>query len=277
MSSYIVCKAEEVPLGLDMMNTKPVRSVFIILVFLFAFYGKRILGSMWGLSFDARLANILYSYAWWIIPICIVIGLMYGFRNILRELCLDKGIHIGLAFSLVAVSPMLISSAIIGKVDTDLDVLSLIHKTLFAGLFEEILFRGFLFGLLFRKVGWGFIPASVVGAMIFAISHLYQSSDANEMIGIFLITFVGSAWFAWLYIEWNENLWIPIFLHIFMNLSWILFSVSDNALGGAYTNTFRAITIIITVVATILYNNRKDRYRVNGKNLLLNRTIENSA
>ena len=142
---------------------------------------------------------------------------------------------------------------------------------------EEFLFRGFLFGVLFRKIGWGFIPASVLGAIIFALGHLYQGSGTNELIGIFLITFIGSAWFAWLFIEWRENLWIPIFLHVFMNLSWTLFNVSDNALGDIYTNIFRIITIILTVVATILYNNRKDKYRVNGKNLFLNKTIANNA
>ena len=260
-----------------MNKNKFIQSVFIILVFLFAVYGKIILGKNLTVSFDSPFINILYSYAWWIIPIFIAIGLLYGFKNILKELCLDKNILSGLAFSLVAVSPMLISSAFIGKINYEIDVNTLLHKTLFAGFMEEVLFRGFLFGILFRRIGWGFIPAAVLGAIIFALSHLYQGSGMNELTGIFLVTFIGSAWFAWLYIEWKENLWVPIFLHIFMNLSWTLFNVSDNALGGVYANLFRIITITITVVATILYNNRKDKYRVNRKNLIINKTIANKA
>lgn len=260
-----------------MKRNKSLQSVFIILVFLFAINGNRILGKYFAVSFDSPFVKLLYSYAWWIIPICIAIGLLYGFKNILKELCLDKKIFNGLAFSLIVVSPMIISSAFIGKIDNKIDVTTLLHRTLFAGFMEEVLFRGFLFGLLFRRIGWGFIPASVLGATIFALSHLYQGSGTNELIGIFLVTFIGSAWFAWLFIEWDENLWIPIFLHILMNLSWTLFNVSENALGGVYTNVFRIITIILTVIATILYNNRKDKYRVNGNNLLINKTIDNKS
>jgi CAAX protease family protein len=218
----------------------------------------------------------MYSYAWWIIPIVIVIGLLYGFENILKVLCLDKKIIAGLAFGLIAVSPMLISSAILGELDKDIDWLILLKKTLFAGLMEEVLFRGFLFGILFRKLGWGFIPATLLGAIVFGLGHLYQSTATNEMIGIFLITFIGSAWFAWLFIEWKENLWIPIFLHTLMNLSWILFNMSDNALGDTYTNIFRIVTIAFTVVATILYNIKRDKFTINGKNLIINKiTIDN--
>lgn len=260
-----------------MNKNKLLQSVFIIIVFLFALNGRRFLEVYFTVSIDTPFVKLLYSYAWWIVPISLAVGLLYGFKNILKELCLDKNILYGLLFSIIVVSPMLISSALIGKIDKEIDVTTLLHKTLFAGFMEEVLFRGFLFGLLFRRTGWGFIPATVLGAVIFAFGHLYQGSDTNELIGIFLVTFVGSAWFAWLFIEWKENLWIPIFLHIFMNLSWTLFNVSENALGGVYTNIFRFITIALTVVATIVYNNRKNKFTVNGKNLLINKTIGNNA
>ena len=130
-----------------------------------------------------------------------------------------------------------------------------------------------MFGILFRKVGWGFIPASIFGAVIFGLGHLYQGSTPAETLGIFFVTSMGALWFAWLFIEWNENLWIPIFLHILMNLSWTLFDVGGNALGDFYTNFFRIITIAVTVVATIAYNKRKDRFRVNRKNLFFNGSI----
>ena len=81
---------------------------------------------------------------------------------------------------------------------------------------------------------------------------------------------MGAGWFAWLFIEWKENLWIPIFLHIFMNLSWVLFEVDNNALGGYVTNIFRIITIALTVIITIIYNKRKDKFSINRKNLITN-------
>jgi len=62
---------------------------------------------------------------------------------------------------------------------------------------------------------------------------------------------MGALWFAWLYVEWEENLWLVIFLHTLMNLYWHVFDNSDSdALGGREANIFRAITITITVFAT---------------------------
>ena len=256
------------------VNTKRfLHSAIIILVFLLAVYGKKLLHHFVVISFDSPIINIIYTYSWWIIPIVITVGLLYGFRNVLKELCLDKKIFTAFTYSLIAVSPMLISSAIIGEVDTEINWLSLLYKTLFAGFMEEVLFRGFLFGILFRKLGWGFIPATLLGAVVFGLGHLYQGTTTTELIGVFLVTFIGSAWFAWLFIEWGENLWVPIFLHILMNLSWILFSMSDNALGNTYANIFRFVTIAITIVATIIYNIKRDKFSVNSKNLITNNVL----
>jgi len=245
-------------------------SIIIILTFLLAFYGNKILNNFVEISFPTYAGRLIYSYLWWVIPVIIVLSILFGFKNIFKELRLHKGFLFGLGFAFVLVLPMLISSAIIGEIDENMNFLDLFKKTVFAGFFEEFLFRGFLFGILFRKLKWGFIPASLVGALIFGLGHLYQGSNTGETIGIFLVTFMGAGWFAWLFIEWKENLWVPIFLHIFMNLSWVLFDVGNNALGGYVTNIFRIITIALTVIITIIYNKRKDKFSINRKNLITN-------
>lgn len=255
-----------------MSRNKVLQSLLVILVFLCALYGRRLFHLTGLVSFDSPVLKMIYSYSWWVIPTTVAVGALYGFKNVLKEFCLDKRMLFGLAFSLLATSPMLISSAVLGTLDADIDLLMLLKKTLFAGFMEEFLFRGFLFGILFRKLGWGFIPASAIGATIFGLSHLYQGSGVGQLVGIFSITFIGSAWFAWLFIEWKENLWIPIFLHGFMNLSWTLFNMSDNALGDTYSNIFRVATIALTVIATIEYNKRKDKFRINKSNLLVDKS-----
>ena len=164
---------------------------------------------------------------------------------------------------------MIVSSAIIGKISDNVDFGILLNKTFIAGFFEEFLFRGFLFGILFRKLKWGFIPASILAGVIFGLRHIYQGSTLMETTGIFGITTIGSIWVAWLYIEWDKNLWVPIFLHTLMNLSWILFEVSNNALGGIYTNLFRAITIALTIIITIRYH-KKRGLNINRKTLIIN-------
>lgn len=244
-------------------------SIIIILTFLIAYYGKRLLAEYYTITISSDYLKIAYYYLWWILPSVLITGILFGFKNILNSIGIEKGFIIGFLFSFITVLPMIISSGVIGKISENISMLYLIHQSLFAGFMEEYLFRGFLFGILFRKLSWGFIPASIVGALIFGLGHIYQGSTFWQITGIFLITSIGAIWFAWLYIEWNDNLWIPIFLHILMNLSWALFEVSNDALGGWYTNIFRIITIALTVIITIKYN-RKNGLRIHRKNLFIN-------
>ena len=246
-------------------------SLIIILTFLLAFFGRRIGSHYFTITISAEYLRIAYYYLWWLLPTALVTGLLFGFKRFFALLGLQKNFIKGFLFAFVTVLPMLVSSAAIGKIEADLKFSRLLHQTVFAGFMEEYLFRGFLFGLLFRKAGWGFIPASLAGALIFGIAHIYQGSTLLETIGVFFITSLGAVWFAWLYIEWDNNLWVPVFLHILMNLSWALFAVSSNVLGGIYTNLFRAITIALTVIITIKFHKRRG-LRIKRDNLILNTT-----
>ncbi|MBN1599266.1 MAG: CPBP family intramembrane metalloprotease [Bacteroidales bacterium] len=169
---------------------------------------------------------------------------------------------------------MLLNSSITGEINKEINKLSLLHKTIIAGVMEEILFRGFLFGLLFRRIKWGFLPASVPGALLFASVHLYQGLNLSEATGIFIVTFLGALWFAWLFAEWNENLRIPIFLHILMNLSWVLFNISDDALGNLMPNIFRIFSIALTVIFTTWNCRKRGYFSISGKNLLINNQFD---
>ncbi len=224
-----------------------INSILIIIAFLFAFYSKQVMTKFIEISFQSLFLNILLSYLWWLIPTLLSVGYLFGFKNTFKEIGIQKGFLIGLLFSIITVLPMLISSSIIGQINENLNIGSLIHKTIIAGFMEEYLFRGFIFG----------------------IGHIYQGSTPLETTGVFFITAIGAIWFAWLFIEWNENLWIPIFLHILMNLSWILFEVSNNALGGFYSNLYRIITIAITIIITIYYH-KKSGLIINKNNLIVN-------
>lgn len=254
---------------LGMIKKLLLNSALIILAFVVAFYGKSFFNSYISFTFPTSFLKSTYSYLWWTLPTLLILGVLYGFKNIPVNLGLNKGIVIGFVFSILTVSPMIISSIIIGDISNNIDLGSLIHKTIAAGFFEEYLFRGFLFGILFQKLKWGFIPASILGGIIFGLGHIYQGTTFTETTVIFAITTIGAIWFSWLYIEWEKNLWIPIFLHALMNLSWILFEVSNNALGGIYTNLFRAITISLTIIITIRYHKERG-LNINRRNLLIN-------
>jgi len=191
------------------------------------------------------------------IPLIISLFLINRPERILLDLGVNKGFAKGLLLSFCFTLPMLIGYSIFFRFNNELTLNGLLINVLFAALFEEIIYRGILFGQIFRHTILGFIPATLLSALVFAAGHLWQSTDVSTLAGIFLITFAGAVFFAWTYIEWDKNLWIPIGLHFFMNLHWMLFSAGDNALGNVYANVFRAITIALTIIITLMYKKRK--------------------
>src|SRR5690606_32665538 len=167
-----------------------------------------------------------------------------------------------------------IGYAIVFDISTELSVNTILIGVIAAGFFEELFFRGFLFGQLFRNTTLGFLPSVLFGALFFGSLHLYQSTDVMELTGIFLITFLGGILFAWVYAEWNYSLWVPIFLHMLMNFAWELFSVSSNALGDVYANVFRVLTIALIIILTILYKKgKKMPLAIDKNNLWIQKTI----
>jgi len=176
--------------------------------------------------------------------------------NFLKNLGLNSSLFIGLIFSIICTLPMFIGFAFLFPFNSELTMNEFLIAGIAAALFEELYFRGFLFGLPFKYSRLGFILSVISGAVLFALIHLYQSQDLTTLIGIFLTTFIGAIIFSWVYVEWKFNLWVPIGLHFFMNVSWMLFSVSDNALGDLYANIFRIITILLIFTITFIYKRR---------------------
>lgn len=183
-----------------------------------------------------------------------------------ESLGLNKSIIKGSLFSLICTSPMLIGYSIVFGFNSQITWNEIFQGAIIAAFIEELYFRGILFGQIYRFTKIGFIPSILYGAIIFASFHLYQSQDFLTLMGIFAATFLGSILFAWAYIEWKNNLWVPIFLHFFMNLFWMLFSAGENALGGIYANIFRVLTILLIIVLTIVYKKKK------GMKLEINRS-----
>jgi membrane protease YdiL (CAAX protease family) len=185
-----------------------------------------------------------------------------------ESLGLNKSIIKGFLFALICTLPMYIGFSFVFDFNPKISLDTFLISVISAGFFEELFFRGFLFGLLFRKTKLGFIPSVFFGALYFGMLHLYQSTEFAELLGIFLITFLGGILFSWVYAEWKYNIWIPIFLHMLMNLSWELFAVSDNALGDIYSNIFRLITVGLIIVLTVFYKRKKGEKLVVTKKTL---------
>jgi membrane protease YdiL (CAAX protease family) len=61
-----------------------------------------------------------------------------------------------------------------------------------------VLFRGYMFGQLYRRGRWGFWLSALVPSALFALGHAYQASGFWELVGIFAITGLGSLLGCWI-------------------------------------------------------------------------------
>ena len=194
--------------------------------------------------------------------------------QIFEALGFNKPFIQGVTFSFLVAIPMFIGYGLISDFKISIDAKTFWLYCVIAAFFEELYYRGIFFGQLFKKTHLGFIPAIIAGALIFASLHLYQSNDVATLFGIFITTFLGAGLFAWLYAEWDFNLWVPISLHFFMNLSWSLFSIADNAMGDWSANLFRGLTVLFAIVGTLLYKKKKKiPLSINRDNLLMKKML----
>ena len=249
-----------------MNNNKSIFSIFIIIVFLIAD----------NINIKSILPDNYYirATAIYLAPAIIgILSLLFFHRpnQIGKSMGIDKGFLKGLGVAFLFTLPMLIGFAYFGEWNTELTFRKFYWGVILAALAEELFYRGFLFGQLYRFGGWGFIPAGLLSALIFGSMHLYQANDWLSAFGIFAITGMGGMWFAWLYIEWGKNLWLSVFLHFFMNCYWVIFGMADNAAGGFYANVFRTITITLTIVVTIYLHKRNGRKAITKSKLWRNR------
>ena len=157
-------------------------------------------------------------------------------------------------FALLCTAPMLVTYAAIGRLDREGLPLTVVAAVVAAPLAEELFFRGFAFGELVRAGRWGFWPAAIVTGAVFGAVHLSGAVGREPLagaLGVVAITALGGGWFAWLYMKWDENLWVPIFMHALMNLWWMAFEIDDTALGGWSANGARGVTIALSIVLTL--------------------------
>jgi membrane protease YdiL (CAAX protease family) len=155
--------------------------------------------------------------------------------------------------------PMFIGGGATSEVNEDADLFRAFAGAIWPGFFEELIYRAMITGLLIRVARWPFVPAVLVSAVLFGWVHLYQASDMTSAIMVFLLTSLGGVGFALFYKFWNWNLWFPIFMHMFMNLSFVIFDMGSTALMDRNGNIFRAVTLLLAIGVTIYLHIRRRR------------------
>ena len=231
------------------LGNKKVFSVSILLLFLVLRYVKHFYAyliynkEIWnGLSVDLRVSLINYT------QMAIVFIFVAGFfKNPFEMLGLNRGFTKGMIFAFLFNLIMLLGFGFMNSFQVNLSFASIHRGMILAGFSEEFMYRAFLFGLLYFYCGWGFFSAVLIPSFFFGIGHLYQANNVSEGISIFMFTALANAGFAWFYLAW-DSLWMVVFLHGFMDITWDMFAIQTNVTGNAQVNLFRFGTLIAAII-----------------------------
>ena len=186
---------------------------------------------------------------WGIVSVLTTMAVMRcGPRGSLRALgLLGRGLP-GAGLMLLASTPMAIL-AIAGFRGATLD--HALGEALLGPLAEELLFRGFLFGLLVQVARWRLSTAIVFSAVSFGLAH-----DGNLAQSLALAA--GGAVMAWVTYRWR-SLWPAIALHGAMNLWWD-FSSTRRLIPSSFDpmSIAQIATIVLALAITALRTRRED-------------------
>ena len=173
-----------------------------------------------------------------------------GLRDISRELGLSAPILPAIAFALGVSLPMLIGFVLTRSLTPHLQLLPILYLTVFSPFVEELEFRGFGVRQLQRGTGWPFWVVVWPSTVLFGLGHIEKGQSLLEMAGLFCLTGASGVLVAWLVYRW-QNLWVPVMLHICMNLWWELFSVARTALGGWFPFALQSFTMLLAILVTL--------------------------
>lgn len=247
--------------------------ISISTISVFGFYYLLITGILPSpIKYSSENWSFLLFYIFCSIPLYIMLRIMHR-HNFMDSIGLKGSMIHGFIYALLSVLPMLLYVIINSKWNNTISLWYLFNATIIAGFFEELFFRGLLFGQLFRYAKWGFIPAILIVSIIFGLGHIYQGTDLTSSALAGVVTGLGGVLFGWIYVETNYNLWCCAFLHILMNFSWTAFSNADNgAIGTMELNIVRLLTVLIAICLVIIYKKKQKKpFLINMKTLWINK------
>jgi membrane protease YdiL (CAAX protease family) len=155
---------------------------------------------------------------------------------------LGPGVWRGVGFGFVSTLPMLAALFLTSPKAFDLD---LAWGSGVVGPFaEELLFRGFLFGLLWRVAGWSVGWSILASSVLFGVAH---ETNVIPLAG-------GGAVLAWTAYRWG-SLWPAIALHGCMNLWWDLANGEHArpALGPDLMSAAQLLSVTLAILISLRF------------------------
>ena len=94
-------------------------------------------------------------------------------KELFSFLGLSSNVLKGFGVALLCVLPLYLLFPVFGNLNTDVTFSVIYDRAILTGFKEELVFRAFMFGLLFRYAKTGFFWAVILPALYFGSVHLY--------------------------------------------------------------------------------------------------------
>lgn len=192
----------------------------------------------------------------------------FSFKRMLEMLGLNRGIAMAFILALFAALPLLLGMQYLHGFNKGVSFTDVWIEGIHPGYYEEILFRGFVIGILVRYAKWPAIIPLLLSSLLFAMGHLYQAHNITESFVVFCTAFGAGTGFYLFYKYSNWNLWFPLFLHSFMDTATTISNWHGTITMSLQDNIFRGITIIIAIYIS---------YRISKKAKMKNNEQPDSA
>jgi len=188
------------------------------------------------------------------VVLCFIVTLClagFSFKKMLEMLGLNNGLATAFLLALLASLPMIVGLPLLHGFRHGVSFMDIWFNGIHPGYHEEIVFRGFLTGILVRYGKWPAVIPLILSSALFAMGHLYQAHNLPESVTVFLMAFGAGTGFYLFYKYSNWNLWFPIFLHSFMDTSTVISNWNGNILMNFQDNIFRGATLAIAIFIVV--------------------------
>lgn len=216
------------------------------------------------------------------LPIFIGVSQLANKEHFFDNIGIKGNFKEGFLFGLLTTLPMIIAYSVYFPANREFSFNNFFHLMI-SVFFYEVFFRGFFFQQIYNNTKLGFLAIALSNLVIIItvrlLSYQWNSFTSYEdlllilfldIINILTFSFLEISFFAWLYAEWNFNLWIVIFARFFTDLSGKVFILTENisTYTVIYKISFSIISFFIMIIFTYLHHSKKNiPFEINKKNI----------
>jgi hypothetical protein len=175
--------------------------------------------------------------------------------SIFDEIGLGRSPLIGLPVGLAMAAPLAITLYFTRHATAVVQPLHLLRLALATALADEIFYRGFALRLLIKRAKWNAVAAIVATAAFVMLARVLSTVGSATPGDVAQAAVVGGAtqvWFGFVFVAWQEDLWVTLALHFGLNLGWSAFEgavVTDT--GSPWTHVGRLACLVTSIALTL--------------------------